>query len=97
MPTKAQPANPNVSGEVTNRPIDEVRIGRIKGAIWANPTENGVRYNVTFSRLYKEGEEWCDSDSFGRDELLLLAKVADCAHTWICDRQAADRGGSDMS
>lgn len=75
--------------EETNQPVDEVRIGRIKAAIWANPAENGVRHNVTFSRLYKEGDQWRDTDSFGRDDLLLLAKVADRAHSRIYDLQAA--------
>jgi len=66
------------------KPIHEVRIGFIKAAIWKNETEAGVRYNVTFSRLYKDVEQWKSTESFGRDDLLLLAKVADNAHSWIC-------------
>ena len=88
MPNPAPPARPGPPEEGANRPIDEVRIGRIKAAIWANASETGVRHNVTFSRLYKEGNEWRDTDSFGRDDLLLLAKVADRAHTRICDMQS---------
>ena len=67
------------------RPTHEVRIGAIKGAIWRNETTGGVRYNVTFSRLYKdkEDDQWKSTDSFGRDDLLVLGKVADVAHTWI--------------
>ena len=34
----------------TNRPVYEVRLGRIKACVWANPTERGVRYNVTIAR-----------------------------------------------
>ena len=84
MSTKPAPAKPVSNGG--NRPAHEVRLGRIKAAIWANSTENGVRHNVTFSRLYRDGEDWKDSDSFGRDDLLLLAKVADLAHTWIFEQ-----------
>ena len=65
------------------QPVDEVRLGRIKAAIWENETENGIRHNVTFSRLYKDGDDWKDSPSFGRDDLLVVAKVADLANTWI--------------
>jgi hypothetical protein len=65
------------------KPVHEVRLGRIKAAIWANETENGVRHNVTISRLYKDGDEWKTSHSFGRDELPLVEKVADLAHAWI--------------
>jgi hypothetical protein len=63
------------------KPTSEIRIGKIKAAIWANETETGVRYNVTFSRLYKDGDGWKRSESFGRDDLLLLAKIADQAHS----------------
>lgn len=66
-----------------NRPVHEVRLGRIKAAIWENDTQNGTRHNVTVSRLYKDGDAWKDSNSFGRDDLPLVAKVADLAHTWI--------------
>jgi hypothetical protein len=64
------------------KPVHEVRLGKIKAAIWLNQTDNGNRYNVTFSRIYKTDGGWESSTSFGRDELPLLAKVADMAHTW---------------
>ena len=65
------------------KPIHEVRLGHIKAAVWKNETEAGVRYNVTFSRIYKDGDTWNSTDSFGRDDLLLLSKVADQTHSWI--------------
>jgi hypothetical protein len=63
------------------KPTSEIRLGKIKAAIWANETENGIRYNVTFSRLYKDGEGWKRSESFSRDDLLPLAKLADQVHS----------------
>ena len=65
------------------KPVHEIRLGRIKAAIWENETQNGTRHNVTVSRLYKDGEQWKDTQSFGRDDLPLLAKVIDRAHSWI--------------
>ena len=67
------------------KPSTEVRLGAVKAAVWKNETAGGVRYNVTFSRIYKDKEDnqWKSTDSFGRDDLLVLAKVADMAHTWI--------------
>ena len=65
------------------KPISEVRIGRIKAAIWPNGTDGRTRYSVTFSRLYKGGDQWKRTQSFGRNDLLLLAKVADQAHSRI--------------
>lgn len=65
------------------RPVHEVRLGRIKAAIWENETQNGARHNVTVTRIYKDGDQWKDSNSFGRDDLPLVRKVLDQAHTWI--------------
>lgn len=70
------------------KPTAEVRLGSIKAAIWENPiADGGIRHNVTFSRIYKDENEWKTSESFGRDDLLLLAKVADEAHSWIHQHQ----------
>jgi hypothetical protein len=77
------------------RPVHEVRLGRIRAAIWENSTEKGVRHNVTISRLYKDGDDWRDSTSFGREDLLVLGKVADEAHTWIY--QNGNNGSSDAA
>jgi hypothetical protein len=81
-----------------NRPVHEIRFGRIRAAIWQNETENGLRHNVTVSRLYKDGEDWKDSTSFGRDDLPLVAKICDQAHSWIF-AQASERSaiGDDNS
>lgn len=66
------------------KPVHEVRLGRIKAAIWENETANGnTRHNVTVSRLYRDDDGWKDSTSFGRDDLPLVCKVLDQAHLWI--------------
>ena len=69
--------------DMAKKPVHEIRLGRIKAAIWENETENGSRYNVGISRLYKDGDNWKDSTSYGRDDLPLVARVADLAHLWI--------------
>ena len=71
------------------KPVHEIRLGRIKAAIWENETQNGARHNVTLTRLYKDGDKWKDSGSFGRDDLPLVAKVADLAHSWIFAQASA--------
>ena len=71
------------------KPVHEVRLGSIKAAIWENPVGDGIKYNVQFSRLYKDGEEWKSTESFGREDLLLVAKIADQAHTWIFEHPPA--------
>ncbi len=70
------------------KPAHEIRLGRIKATIWENETENGTRHNVTISRLYKDGDQWKQTTSFGREDLPLVAKVADLAHTWTYEQAA---------
>ena len=66
------------------QPVEEVRIGSIKAAIWRNEGESGPRFNVTFQHLYRtEDGKWQSTGSFGRDDLLVLKKVADAAHTRV--------------
>ncbi len=70
------------------KPVHELRLGRLKAAIWENPTDSGVRYNVTIARLYKDDAgSWKSTDSFGVDDLLGLAKLADQTHSWIVQKQ----------
>lgn len=76
------------------KPAHEVRLGSIKAAIWKNETPKGIRYNVTLSRIYRDEDDWKSTDSFGRDDLLLVGKVADRAHTWIHE-QSRDQDDTD--
>ncbi len=88
------PAAPQESAK--QRPAHEIRLGRIKATIWANNNDNGTWYNVTLSRTYRDGDEWKSSGSFGRDELLTVAKVADLANSWIHGQvQAPANNGND--
>ena len=80
----------------TDQPVAEVRIGSVKAAIWRNDTEGGVYHGVTFSRLYRTDEgDWRSTSSFGGRDLLLLAKVADAAHTRVLELRSASREGTD--
>ena len=79
--------------KTTNKPVDDVRIGRVKATIWRNETEDGTpRYNVVFARLYKDGDTWQSTPSFGRGDLLVLAKVADLAHTRVLQLSKESHG-----
>ena len=48
---------PNSTKEKTNRPVNEIRLGRIKAAIWENESKDGlIRHNVKLTRIYKDGD-----------------------------------------
>jgi hypothetical protein len=72
-----------------NRPVHEVRLGFVKASIWENTSNDVTRMNVTIQKFYKDGDQWKSTESFGRDDLLVLAKVVDRAHSWICDKPAS--------
>jgi hypothetical protein len=66
------------------RPAHEIRLGGVKAAIWKNQSaKSGTWYSVTLARLYKQGDTWKRSDSFGPSELPLVSNVADMAAQWI--------------
>ena len=81
---------------MAKQPIHSIRIGYIKASVWHNQTKAGDRHNVTLTRLFRDGDVWRESNHFGRDDLLLLAKVVDQAHTWICQQGTVAEAGVDQ-
>ena len=61
------------------KPVDEIRIGRVKATIWKNGADEQPRHNVTFSRLYKDGDQWKSTQSFG-------ATICWCLRKWPTSR-----------
>jgi hypothetical protein len=89
MNTKNAPATPNAKSSNTSAPVQTFRLGRIKAAVWENEADNKRFYNVTFARTYLGSDKkFHDTDSFGRDDLPLVAKLANDAHTYIFARLA---------
>jgi hypothetical protein len=82
---------------IPTRPNHEVRLGAIKAAVWRNETEAGARFSVKFSRIYKEEHAWKSTESFGRDDLLLVSKVANEAHSWIHQQEQNEPGSKQPS
>ena len=75
-----------------NAPTHRIRIGNISAAIFENRTEEGTSfYNAQFQRGYRTADGWRNTRSFGRDDLLALAKLADQTHSWI-QEQIQSRG-----
>lgn len=78
MPDKAKPAH-------------KIRHRALTVTIWKNGSDKGAFYSVTSSRSYKQGDQWKETDRFGCDDLLPLAKLLDQAHTWIANAEEAER------
>lgn len=72
---------------MSNRPVHELRYGRIKAVIWKNEGAdgNGHTMSVVVFRLYKaaNSDHWRETHSLGRDDLLIAAQVMEDAFRWI--------------
>ncbi len=91
MPAKtAQPASQSKNAATSAKlPVRTFRLGRIKAAVWENEADQKKFYNVTFVRTYMDADKnYHDTDSYGRDDLPLVAKLADQAHSFIFERLA---------
>lgn len=75
-----------------SKPAHTIRFGYIKASIWRNQTKSGDRHSVSVVRLYKNGDRWKESSRFGRDDLPVVAKVIDKAHSWIFENARTDPG-----
>ena len=74
------------------KPAAKFRDGALTVTVWKNAGDKGgAWYSVTPSRIYKKGDAWNETDRFGYDDLMPLAKLLDEAHTWIRDKQQAER------
>lgn len=71
-----------------NTPIHRIRLSTLSVAIFENETDGGqIFYNTQFNRSYRSGDSWKQTRSFGKDDLLNLAKLSDLAHSWIHEQQ----------
>ena len=61
------------TSDLKKRPADEVRYGRVKIVVWRNSTKNGEMLSFKPIRIYKDGEEWRESQTFNTGDLLPLA------------------------
>jgi len=74
----------STKAEPSKAPIAKLRLGLIYANIWQRVTDEDAFYSVSFERRYRDKDgKWQSTHSFNADDLLLLAKLADKAHTEI--------------
>lgn len=66
-----------------NKPVHTIRHGVVSASIWRQESDQGSVFNVTFQRSYKDGDDWKNSTSFGRNNLLVVSLIAARAFEWI--------------
>ena len=81
------------SAEAGKPPVAKLRLGLINASIWQRTNGEDAFYSVSFERRYKDAQgNWQSTHSYNSDDLLLLSKLADQAHTEITKIRA---GGTD--
>ena len=75
--------------QVKSTRVYKTRIGLVKGAVWLNDTF----YSATITRSYQKDDEdgkpkWHDTTTFGHDDLLNVAKVAERCENYIAGRRS---------
>jgi hypothetical protein len=77
-----------------NAPVHSIRKHSMKVAIWRNETPNGVAYNATLIRTYKDGDAFKDTTSLGFHDLANAAKLLLDAETWIAGQIGRDKAAA---
>lgn len=74
--------------ETAQPPVARLRLGLLNASIWQRTSDDNVFYSVSFERRYRDAQgNWQSTHSYNADDLLLLAKLADRAHTEIIRHQ----------
>jgi hypothetical protein len=67
-----------------NGPVFERRLNHIRVSVWRNVNEGRPWFNTVFTRRYKDGNDWRDSNSFnGLADLALLQEALEQAREYI--------------
>lgn len=73
-------------------PVFSLRSGVLSVSIWEQTGGNGTFYRVTCQRSYTEGEGdnliWKHTDSFGRDDILIVSELLRQSWNWIGRKEA---------
>ena len=79
----------------SNKPLKVFRLRGISASIFANKAKSENRditfHKVSVQRAYKDGDEWKNTTSFGRDDLPVLQIVLQRAHEFILDTEAGGK------
>ena len=79
------PTNPK------RKPAATLRDAPLKATIWKNENAEGAWYSTHFTRTYRNGEGFRDTDGMRTGDLLALARLAERAYDETRRLEDADR------
>jgi hypothetical protein len=92
---RQQPTQRGKTNGQANRPFKVIRRGLLKAVIWQNQTANGPMFSTQLVRAFRDGEDWKESHSLNRDDLLQAAKLLDEADDVIHREEESRRQQSE--
>jgi hypothetical protein len=86
-----------MSSKTENRPVEKIRVGGVQLSIFRNEGEKGPYYKAELEHSYKRDGSWHATNSYGRRDLINLAKAALLADSVIgtLSYQAGDQSEGD--
>ncbi len=72
-------------------PFAEIRLGKIKAAIWRSEGQYGPQYRVSLSKSFRTADGWRTVTSFQPGDLPFLRKAIDMAHDRVLLSQSEER------
>ena len=74
-----------------SKPAYTSRHRRLQIAVWQNSSAKGTYFNASLQRSYQDGKEWKRSQSsLNRDDLLVVAKLLNWAHSAVNVARSSD-------
>lgn len=70
----------------TNKPAKEFRMGQIKVAIWKEEKDEKPIYSFKFTKSYKDGEDWKETDYNNLSDLPKIQELARKAYAWTYEQ-----------
>lgn len=69
----------------TKKPVHQIRMSPIQVSIWENQNEKdgSVFHNVTWTRNYKDGDEFKHSNSVSKNNISTLIAALGVAKEWL--------------
>lgn len=65
-----------MSSKTENRPVEKIRVGSVQLSIFRNEGEKGPYYKAELEHSYNKDGSWHATNSYGRRDLVNLAKAA---------------------
>ena len=76
-----------------NKPIKVFRLRGVKASVFENQGKSGsesvVFHKVSLQRVYRDGNEWKTTQSFGRDDIPVVRLLLQRAWEWLLEASAA--------